>query len=49
MRARWMDRNILSEQETELASSFEEVADRFGDVNERYEAFVQRLEKSFLD
>ena len=45
----WMDRNISSEQEAELASSFDEVADRFGDVNERYEAFVQRLEKSFLD
>ena len=45
----WMDRSISSEQEAELASSFEEVADRFGDVNERYGAFVQRLEKSFLD
>jgi len=45
----WMDRNISSEQETELAASFDKVADRFGDVNERYEVFVQRLEKSFLD
>ena len=45
----WMDRNISSEQEAELASSFEEVAERFGDVNERYGVFVQRLEKSFLD
>lgn len=45
----WMDRNISSEQEAELAVSFDEVADRFGDINERYGAFVQRLKKSFLD
>lgn len=45
----WMDRNISSEQEAELASSFDEVAEKFGDVNERYGAFVKRLEKSFLD
>ncbi len=45
----WMDRNISSEQEAELAASFDEVADKFGNVNERYEAFVQKLEKSFLN
>ncbi len=45
----WMDRIISSGQEAELAASFDEVADKFGNVNERYEAFIQRLEKSFLN
>ena len=44
----WIDRNLSSEQESEMAKAFVEVDDRFGDVNTKYEAFVQRLEKGFL-
>jgi hypothetical protein len=43
-----MDRCISSEQEEELAKSFAEVDDKFGDVNGKYEAFVKRLELSLL-
>jgi len=44
----WMDRNISAEQEAELAQAFDDVDDKFGDVNEKYGAFVKRLEKSLL-
>lgn len=44
----WMDRSISSEQEEELAKSFVAVDERFGDINEKYEAVVKSLEKSLL-
>jgi len=44
----WMDREMSSEQEAELAKAFDEVDVKFGDVNERYGAFVERLEKNLL-
>ena len=43
----WMDRDLSSEQEAELARAFDEVDVKFGDVNARYGAFVAGLEKSF--
>jgi hemerythrin-like domain-containing protein len=40
----WMDRGISYEQEADLAKAFNEVDDKFGDVNEKYEAYIKRLE-----
>ena len=45
----WMDRSISPEQEAELAKSFDEVDEKFSDVNSKYGAFVKRLENSFLN
>jgi hemerythrin-like domain-containing protein len=43
----WMDRNISITQIGELFSEFNGKEEEFGDVPERYEQFIHKLEEKF--